>query len=136
MSSTSHLSNKSIDNLNASNLLISNKLYASSVHCSYYAMLQHMTCKLKDCWNITFTELSNKSKADKKNSHEFLIKSSLDIVEMNKNSFTKRAIKKQIYDLKTFREESDYHEIEILEVKSIQALDLSKIIIQKLNEFI
>lgn len=132
----SHLSIKSSQNLSASTLLIDNKLYASSVHCSYYAMLQHMTCKLKDSWGITFKELGNRSKADKKKSHEFLIKGSLDIIELNRNSFVKREVSNLIKDLKTYREESDYHEIEIIKDKSELALELSNKIILKLNEFL
>lgn len=111
-------------------------MFASSVHCSYYAMLQHMTCRLKDAWNISFVELSNRSKAEKKNSHEFLIKGGLDIIELNKNSFVKREVKNLIRDLKTFREESDYHEIEIIKDKSEKALELSHKIIRKLNEIL
>lgn len=111
-------------------------MFAPSVHCSYYAMLQHMTCKLKDAWGITFKDLSNKSKADKKKSHEFLIKGSLDIIELNRNSFVKREVHNWIKDLKTYREESDYHEIEIDRKKSELALDLSKKIIKKLNEIL
>jgi uncharacterized protein (UPF0332 family) len=132
----SHLNKKSADNLAASSLLIDNKLYASSVHCSYYGMFQHMTCQLIKFWQISFEELSKKSIASKKNSHEFLINESLQIIEIKRNGFVKRDVKKAINDLKTYRVQSDYHNIEILENKSKDALALSLVIIEKLNEII
>jgi hypothetical protein len=129
-----HLSDKSKENIEAAEMLISNSMYASSVHCSYYAMLQHLTCKLVTSWNISFIELSNKSKASKKNSHQFLINEGLDIVEKKRNSFVRRGLKNDIRDLKQYREESDYHNLQIGESKGRNALALSRKIIKNIEE--
>lgn len=139
----SNLSNKSIANLNASNLLITNKLYASSVHCSYYAVLQHMTCKLKESCNITFEELANKSENDDRTSHRFILEEIIRELTIKANMLPQlerniklrdfQRLKNKIKNLKALRIESDYRDIEIDSDKGNSALISGKQIIFELD---
>ena len=125
-------------------MLIKSSLYAPSVHCSYYAMLQHMTCKLKDCLKISFETIALNSKGV--GSHEYVINETLTQIktsfsnleplmrEVEKTNAQK--LRNKIGDLKLLGVQSDYNNVEIDETLSSQALDLSNIIIGKLNTFI
>lgn len=131
-----HLLAKSESNLNAASILLTGGLFAPSVHCSYYGMLQNLTCKLRSSLNITFEELTNKSISDKRNSHKFLIEETLVIIENRSNRFNKREIKNLIYDLKIFRESSDYQNVSISFEQGTKAFELSTTIIEKLNKYL
>jgi len=131
-------------NLNASVLLIENSLFASSVHCSYYAMLQFMTCKLSAFNSVTFETITANSKGP--GSHEYVIgetithlKSSLSGLDTLKKEVERTNIHKlkgKIKDLKLLRVQSDYHNIEIDAALSDKALAFSKEIISKINTYI
>lgn len=137
----SHLSNKSSANLQASTMLINNELYASSVHCSYYAVLQHMTCILNEKLKLSFELILKKSNGP--GSHNYVIDTTISyliskidstesiIKEVEKTNIYK--LKSKIRDLKLLRVESDYHNLEIDSLKSQKSLNMSQEIIKKLN---
>lgn len=140
------LSKKSTENLVASDLLITNKLYASSVHCSYYSMFQHMTCKLIKGKNITLNQFSTNSKDDEdRASHKYLLDETisfltrkanrLETLERNIKLGQFQILRRNINGLKTLRVESDYKDITILEEKSKKALKDSQKIITDLNTY-
>jgi hypothetical protein len=141
----SHLSSKSSANLNASSLLIENELYASSVHCSYYAMLQHMTCKLTLSLGISFVELSVKSEDDERTSHKYILEETIRALTLKANSLTHlqrnikirdfQMLKRSVKGLKALRVESDYHDVFIDKSKSDEALHESKKVINDLNTY-
>lgn len=139
----SNLSNKSEQNRISSELLFDKGLYASSIHCSYYAVFQFMTCKLSECLNIGFDTITQNSKS--KGSHKYVIEElikniktkelsvDMDMVEKNVKSTNIQKLKSKINDLKSFRVQSDYHNIEINDIKSNKSLELSKEIVKKLK---
>jgi hypothetical protein len=140
----SHLSTKSKNNLLASSLLIKEDLHSSSVHCSYYAMLQHMTCKMKNRLEISYETIISNSKGP--GSHNYVIGETMNILKNNIKDYDVilknveltniQKLKSSIGDLKLLRVHSDYHNLEIDSTKSSKALKLSQDIILKLNKFI
>ena len=141
----SHLNNKSEENIKASELLITNNLYAPSVHCSYYATFQFLTCKWSQYSKLTFKEIANNSKGS--GSHNYLIKEVIDYIKTNeldgvtdtvqrnvKNTNIQK-LKRNIKDLKIFRKKSDYQNICIGVEISEQSLEYSKDIINKIKNY-
>ena len=141
----SHLSNKSEENIEASELLISKNLYASSVHCSYYATFQHLTCKWSHYSRLTFKEVTNKSKGA--DSHNYLIDEIIgfikarelgcetDVIQKNVKETNIHRLRRNIFDLKSFRKKSDYLDICIDKTISEKSLNFSKNIIRKINNY-
>lgn len=109
----SKLKEKSLFNIAAAELLISNNLYCSSVHCSYYSCFQLMKFAIKDFFGINYDTLRDQVAQSPRNTHRYII----DYIEgeISKNIGLKEArqFKHKIKDLKAFREESDYENIEI-----------------------
>lgn len=140
----SHLSQKSSANLNASFVLISNGLFASSVHCSYYALFQHMTCLINEKMKISFEDILKNSKGS--GSHDYVINNTVRFlngkiiaieplaIEVEKTNIQK--LRKKITDLKLLRIQSDYHNLEIDSQTSNKALNLSQEIITKLEQLV
>ena len=133
----SYLKEKSEFNADAAKLLINEDLFAPSVHCAYYSvfqLLKHLYTKEK---NITFDQLSQKIASDRKNTHQYLIDEfCLHLQTVRNENFDKhliRALKRKIKDLKQFRTQSDYDDIQIDILKSNQAIQKSEEIIQELK---
>ena len=127
-------------------MLIGQELYASSVHCSYYAMLQHLTCKLQVAMNITLDELSAKIESDDRTSHKFLFQETLKFLNKKANEKTifveknvmisqVQRLKSKLQDIKTLRIESDYKNIQIDNNKGLKAYNASQNIINELNTY-
>jgi hypothetical protein len=121
----SYLKAKSEFNKSAAELLYDNNLYAPSVHCAYYSCLQLIKFLVKDFMNVDYPDQKIESDHLKQNSHEYVIRkllnevhglSRLDYIDLRRN----------IYDLKSFREISDYE-------NQIVDIDLSKKSIDKAN---
>lgn len=100
---------KSEQNIEAAELLISNKFYASSVHCSYYSCLQLMT------YIVLTEDVMTESQLEKsKRSHEDLITITYDFLrERTDDFYESRQIKNKISDAKGSRKRADYQNSEI-----------------------
>ena len=124
--------------------MIENGLFASSVHCSYYAMLQFMMCRLSTFNSITFEAIIENSKGA--GSHEYVIGETLSYLrsslsdlaplmkEVERTNIHK--LQGKIKDLKLLRVQSDYHNIEVNEELSDRALAFSNEIIKKIDTYI
>lgn len=122
-------------------MLIENGLHASSVHCAYYAVLQHMTCLLNEKLKLSFESILKNSKGP--GSHDYVINNTISyligniksteslIREVEKTNIQK--LRSKIGDLKLLRIESDYQNLEIDSLMSQRSLKLSQEIIKKLN---
>lgn len=135
------LKEKSVFNLDAADLLIKNTLYASSIHCSYYAAHQFMVSKLGQIKGLTYDGLSaliNASKtgpqASKLGSHQFVIKEIKDAVKPKMNNKDYFTLTNIITDLKLLREEADYHDVSINDVKANTSRKYSKQIIDDITQ--
>lgn len=126
----SFLNNKSEFNLDGAQLLIDNSLYAPSVHCSYYSVFQKLKYKYVLKKDISYDDLTQMIISDSRNTHKFVIEEFCNFIH---DRFKKRELKNKINDLKAFRLESDYEDLEINYDKSNLALTKSKEIIREIN---
>jgi uncharacterized protein (UPF0332 family) len=133
----SFLKSKSDFNLDGAILLIENNCYAPSVHCSYYSVFQLLKHKFVILKEISYSIFSQNSRNDIRNSHKYLIDEfclHLHSDSENKLSiFEVRSLKRDIEDLKQFRNESDYDNIQINIEASSKALSLSESILKRLK---
>ena len=133
----SFLKSKSEFNLEAASILIDNNCYAPSVHCSYYSVFQLIKHKFVRLKEISYAELSNNTISDKRNTHKYLIDEfclHLQSDSVKKMSiFDVRTLKREIEDLKQFRTESDYDNIEVNYETSNKALSLSNSILKRIK---
>jgi len=126
----SYLKQKSEFNLLAAEKLLQHNLYASSVHCSYYACFQLMKFTLKNIYNIDYEKQSEEISSSKLNSHGYVIGIIKKKIKLNLTDTSEfRYFDRIITDLKMFREESDYHNIQI-------DSDKGRLALKKANELI
>lgn len=133
----SFLKSKSEFNLEGASILINDNCYAPSVHCSYYSVLQLIKHKYVRLKEISYSVLSQNTIADKRNSHKYLIDEFCVHLQSNTKKklslYEIRNLKRDIEDLKQFRIDSDYDNIEINYDKSTKALNLSKSILKRIK---
>lgn len=136
----SYLRNKSEFNLKSAALLIEEDFYAPSVHCSYYSVFQLMKHIFIQIKRISYENLNQNIISDSRNTHKYLIEEFCLHLQSDANCklnrFEVRELKNDIQDLKQFRLESDYDNIEINYKKSSQALSLSESILKRLRNFL
>jgi len=126
------MKSKALKNLESAQILINNKQFTSSVHCSYYAVFQYMKYMLAhtDQNPISF-ETQNPS--DGKSSHEFIIeeiKSRLNTSSRNIRSFTEgvRLLKKD-------RVEADYAIRVFTDIESLSCIERANGLITNLKTY-
>lgn len=133
----SFLKNKSDFNISSAAMLIEADFYAPSVHCSYYAVFQlmkHQYVKLKQ---ISYEILNEHIIRDKRNSHRYILEEFCLSLRSHSSSgysiYDVRKLERDIKDLKQFRVDSDYENIDIDYIKSNQAYRLSESIIKRIQ---
>lgn len=109
----SKLKEKSEFNFQAARLLISNNLYAPSVHCSYYGCFQLLKFTINNFFGVDYEKLSQLIASNTLSTHAFVIKYVSDEIRANLGRDSYREFNNKIKDLKNFREESDYDNVEI-----------------------
>ena len=109
-----YLKQKSKHNIDAAKFLIDNKHYTSSVHCAYYSCLQILKVI---CIKREKTIIKNKPV------HKQIIDY---ICEEIKDDKDRRSFRNTIYDLKLFREKSDYEGVLISEKDADKAYNTAK----------
>lgn len=145
MTTSSHIAQKSINNSKASELLIENGLFSSSVHCSYYCALQFLIDKYAEVLNRTFEEISLETSGGK-GTHNYIINGILsyirksysddNLVMKNVKNTNYEKLKRTIKDLKNFRVLSDYHNCKINYDTSIKAQNKCSYILKTTKEFL
>ncbi|NLU38559.1 MAG: HEPN domain-containing protein [Bacteroidales bacterium] len=121
------LKQKSEFNFLAAELLLKENLYAPSVHCSYYSCLQLIKFSIKDFFGVEYSVLSSNIANSKNiNSHKYMIEFVKNELKGNIDSQSERDFSRHIKDLKQFREESDYDDIEIVREMGEKALSLAR----------
>jgi hypothetical protein len=119
------LKDKSDFNMAGAELLHNNNLYAPSVHCAYYSCLQLNKYIIKSFIGIDYPDQKLECEALNRRSHDYLIKKVLDEV-VKVNRFEYLDLRREIYDLKAFREKSDYENELIDIVLSKKSIDTAK----------
>ncbi|MCD4665094.1 MAG: HEPN domain-containing protein [Bacteroidales bacterium] len=122
----SKLKEKSEFNIGAAELLIENGYFAPSVHCSYYSCFQLLKFSINDFFGINYISLSSKISSSKKKTHQFVIDYVAENLIKLAGREESRKFKRNIKDLKQFREVSDYDNIEVGEDKGAAALRKAK----------
>ncbi len=121
----SKLKEKSNFNIDAAEILIENSLYAPSVHCSYYSCFQLLKYSMNDFFEISYNKLSVNIATSPMNTHKYIVEYINSQLKNNKIE-NNRWFYNSIKDLKHFREESDYDNLEINLDKSTRAFDMAK----------
>lgn len=111
----SFIKEKSGFNVDSAKELIKLNYFAPSVHCSYYGSFQYMKYALRKCKNTTYEEIELNSLNYRSGSHGYVIDTILiELRDKIKDTKDFVYIKRIIKDLKTFRTNSDYFDIQIL----------------------
>ncbi len=130
----SKLKEKSDFNLKSAKLLIDKNYFSSSVHCSYYSCFQLLKYIMKYFNGVSYSQLTiDIRQSPKKNSHGYVIQYITDqLIDFSNDKSEALKIRHKIKDLKLFREESDYDDLEIKYQKSISAYNSAEEIRQYL----
>lgn len=110
---------KSEENIKSAELLIKYEMYSSSIHCSYYSLVQRMLCFIEPDFGTDSSEGDN--------AHITLLNNCAKSLEFK--SLSREIIsdfKSQVNQLKRTRRSSDYKEKIFSKDESEQALQLSK----------
>lgn len=122
----SKLRQKSDFNLDSADHLLKASYYASSVHCSYYSCFQLLKYTIKEFCGIDYESQAENISITGQKTHQYVI----NHITNELNNFVgleeSRNFKRTINDLKQFRIESDYEDIEVNLDKSELALHKAK----------
>lgn len=122
----SKIRQKSEFNIDAAERLLKDAVYAPSVHCSYYSCFQLLKFTIKDFFGIDYDTQSENIASSNQNTHQYVL-NYVSSELRNLAGFEKsRDFKRTFKDLKQFRLESDYENIEIGSEKGNGALDKAK----------
>lgn len=122
----SKIRQKSDFNIDAAEQLLKEACYAPSVHCSYYSCFQLLKFTIKDFFGIDYDTQSANIAISNQNTHQYV----LNYLSSELRNFVSlkesRDFKRTFKDLKQFRLESDYENIEIGSDKGNEAFDKAK----------
>lgn len=115
---------KSDFNIDAAYKLIKQALYAPSVHCAYYSCFQLLKYTIKEFFGTDYDTQSEEIRDSnpKQSTHTYVINYIGRELAKLTDLKTSRGFKRKINDLKQFRVESDYHNIEIDITQGTKAL--------------
>jgi hypothetical protein len=130
----SKLREKSKFNLDAAEVLIKENLHAPSVHCSYYSCFQRIKCIFPEYFNLTYEQIDSEVASHTTSEHSYLIRYLSGVIKTNVGDKAYRNFSNDIKDLKKFRTDSDYKEIEVTSILSDKALNIAKRINTLLDE--
>jgi hypothetical protein len=130
----SKLREKSKFNLKAAEVLIKESLHAPSVHCSYYSCFQRIKCIFPEYFNLTYDQIDSEVANHPTSEHNYLIRYLSGVIKTNVGDKAYRDFSNDIKDLKKFRTDSDYKEIEVTSILSDKALNIAKRINTLLDE--
>jgi uncharacterized protein (UPF0332 family) len=122
----SYLRQKSDFNIDAAKELISIKIYAPSVHCSYYSCFQLMKFAINDFFGTTYVEQSSIIASTKQSSHQYVISYILKELKEFDTRDEIQKLRRKIKDLKQYRVDSDYEDIEVNIEKGELALSVAE----------
>lgn len=122
----SKLRQKSNFNIDAAEFLINKTYYAPSVHCSYYSCFQLMKYTIKEFFGVDYETQSINISTTKQHTHQYVINYiSNELIEFV-GTEESRLFKRTIKDLKQFRLESDYENVEVTHDNGQDALRKAK----------
>jgi len=119
----SKLKQKSNFNIDAAKLLIKEAHYAPSVHCSYYSCYQLLKYTIKDFFGVNYEDQAVNISTTGQKSHQYVVNYVSRELKSFTNSEESTNFKRKVKDLKQFRIESDYENIEVGIEKAQKAYD-------------
>lgn len=119
---------KSKENISSAQLLINNKCFASSIHCSYYSSVQIMIEILFTQYKFTRNTLLTTAKNESSGSHVFAINYLFKRMDEKSERLKAVDFNREVGKLKYKREHADYHETVIDELYSNDALKQAGVI--------
>ena len=122
----SKLRQKSDFNLDAAKVLLEQNLFAPSVHCSYYSCFQLLKYTIHDFFGEDYEKQANNISTTKQKTHQYVINYITNKLKTLAGSQESRDFKRKINDLKQFRIESDYENIEVSFDKGNNAYEKAK----------
>ncbi|WP_320970674.1 hypothetical protein [Bacteroides nordii] len=122
------IKHKSEENLEAAKILNNNRKFTSSVHCSYYAILQMMKYALSAKCDISY-EKQNEMR--EKDSHIYIRD---EVLYQLSNIKVKTSIKRTFDAAKALRKKADYLEAKIEDEDSIGLYEEAEALINKLKK--
>lgn len=122
------IKHKSEENLEAAKILNNNRKFTSSVHCSYYAILQMMKYVLSAKCDISY-EKQNEMR--EKDSHIYIRD---EVLYQLSNIKVKTSIKRTFDAAKALRKKADYLEAKIEDEDSIGLYEEAEALINKLKK--
>ena len=122
----SKLREKSEFNIDAAEYLLKKSLYAPSVHCSYYSCFQLLKYTIKAFLGINYDVQTSNITSSPQNTHQYVVNYVCNELETFISFEESRKFKRIIKDLKQFRIESDYENIEVSLDKGDVALRKAK----------
>ncbi len=121
---------KAVDNQKSARFLIDNGLFSSSVHCSYYSNVQLIMHIFLVSFGWTRNEIERNRRHgsfDEKGFHNWIEREIRDsLYEKEVSNEYKQYILRTLPQLKSLRVKADYDDILIDEIKSNNALSMSK----------
>ena len=109
----SRIRQKSDFNIDAAEKLLTLSLFAPSVHCSYYSCFQLMKYALKSFWGLDYSTQAANIVSTGKGTHQYVIDFMSKELKVLAGKEESRKFKRTIKDLRQFRLESDYDNVEI-----------------------
>lgn len=109
----SKLKQKSNFNIDAAIVLLEQNLFAPSVHCSYYSCFQLLKYTIKDFFGIDYEKQAINALASKQKTHQYVVNYISNELKSYVSVIESRNFKRKINDLKQYRVESDYENIEV-----------------------
>lgn len=123
---------KANKNIQSAQILIDQKQYTSSVHCSYYAVFQYMKHMLANTDKNPIT-LANQDAHKGDSSHEYIL---IEIKNrINARPHLVRAFTETLRLLKNERVEADYHQREFDDVEGLTCKNRAEGLIANLKTF-
>lgn len=122
----SKLRQKSDFNLDAAKVLLEKNLFAPSVHCSYYSCFQLLKYTIHDFFGEDYEKQANNISTTKQKTHQYVINYIINKLKTFASIKESRDFKRKINDLKQFRIESDYENIEVSFDKGNNAYEKAK----------
>ena len=123
---------KAIENMLSAQILIDQKQFTPSVHCSYYAVFQYMKHMLANTTNNPITlAIQDAHKGD--SSHEYILTEIKN--RINARPQIVRTFTENVRFLKNERVEADYHQKKFNDIESLTCKDRAEGLITNLKTF-
>jgi len=122
----SKIKQKSEFNIIAAERLLNESLFAPSVHCSYYSCYQLLKYTINYFFEVDYSTQSQKIASSKQNSHQYVFNYVVNELKGLASYEDCKSFKRLFKQLKLYRTQSDYENIEVDSVKGHQAFDVAK----------